>query len=137
MTQTRRNWLMIAALLALAGAQAVAAAAALTPAPLPTSLWPPLEAALGVGWAVAALWMARRLWRRTATTAQALVLWSVFVWMQAARLAFFARADYDRQRWPFVAALGAALLLWTAVTLAAGRWNTREEKSQDDHQPEN
>jgi hypothetical protein len=137
MTQTRRNWLMIAALLALAGAQAVAAAAAFAPAPVDAALWPPLEAALGLGWALAALWLARRLWRKTATTAQALVLWSVFVWTQAARLALFARADYDRQRWPFVAALGVALLLWTAVLLAAGRWNTRKETPDDDHPPEN
>src|SRR5262245_40055495 len=103
-TAKKRNWLLIALLLVLACIQAVNAARA--PAlPSTSSLIVPLVIVFGGGWAIAFLAAARGYWQRTFSRAAVLLLLSLFVLYYAARLAIFARADYDHQRMPFIAAV--------------------------------
>jgi hypothetical protein len=71
-----------------------------------------------------------------------LLLLSLFVLYNAARLAIFARADYDRQRLPFVAAVAilaavvGGLACLALVIERKQRLFTGKENSNDDIKPQ-
>jgi hypothetical protein len=113
--------LLIAVALALAVIHAVGALRALQPAPVladQLSLLPALEFIAAALWAMVFAVVALRLW--WLHRARRLFGWTLISWIaySVARLALFARADYDRQRLPFliVAALVAcALTAWVTL----------------------
>src|SRR5688572_45317 len=117
----RPRWL-IALMLVLALVQAGNAIRALQ-LPAVTSLIPPLEVLSGVFWAVLLSVMAVVLWRNPDSRAirRSLVLLLVFSTYFVARLTIFARADYDRQRLPFVW-LVASVVIVIIVWLRRKQW---------------
>jgi hypothetical protein len=121
-TPTRLNWrgrLLAAILIALALFQCVAAIrAAMRPPEITTtfSLIPALEIAAALVWGGLAGWAFLRLVRMRRAAVGCGVI-AAFVAYSALRLAAFARADYDRDRLPFV--VGTAVII--IVLLVAAR----------------
>ena len=124
MAEARRRHALLALLLLLLQLGALQHLRNLPPdfaAQLSLSL--PLERALTLAWALIFAWLAVTLWRG----AQTRRLWQTLACYAALgflRLLFFARADYDRGRLPFLflALLVAFALLWRP---AGGRWKSR------------
>lgn len=77
----------------------------------------PTEILFSLLWMLAFGWIVREFIRRkSGTRIRGLVLFTVFMIYNAARLTFYVRADYDRGRLPFVyAAAGAATLICIIV----------------------
>jgi hypothetical protein len=120
-----RRLLLIA--LTLAVVHAVGVARALQSAPVPAdqvSLLPALEFIAAALWALLFALVALRLWRRL-PGARRLFGWAGIGWIvySVARLALFARADYDRQRLPF-------LILAAIVACALTAWFTLRDRSR-------
>ncbi|MDX2139195.1 MAG: hypothetical protein SF123_13995 [Chloroflexota bacterium] len=97
--------LLIVTALVLAIIHVVGAVRALQPPPVPAdqiSLLPALEFIAATLWALVFAVVALRLWRLPG--AQRLFGWALIVWISysVVRVALFARADYDRQRLPFL-----------------------------------
>lgn len=126
----RRRWLLIvlfaacAAIMAgniirlLALPDALAAQISLN---IPTEILFSLIWALAFGWIVWGL-----IRRKSGTRIRGLVLFTVFMSYNAARLTFYVRADYDRGRLPFVyvAAGVTALICIIVIGLTARKRGT-------------
>ena len=103
------------------------------------SLLPPLEVAAGIFWVVVFAAIAWRLWLRKPGAARALG-WALMAWIgySVLRLSVFARADYDRQRLPFLWVAGligcvliGIFLLRPGRTGAAHRETNEHEQRED------
>jgi hypothetical protein len=123
-TSTRLNWrgrLLAALLIALALFQCAAAIRAATRPPAVTaaiSVLPAFEIIATLAWgALAGLALFRLV--RTRRAAMGCAVIAAFVAYSAFRLAAFARADYDRDRLPFVFA--SAALVVVVLIVAARR----------------
>lgn len=133
----RRRWLIVVVLL-LAAFQAGAAWRALT---VPTelaaqvSLALPLEFVTSAAWAVAAALVAVALLRRH-PRAGVFAAWLVIGFMSYSlgRLAVFARADYDRQRLPFLVVATIVVVMVPVAYLIRFRLT---EKLTHGRKPEN
>lgn len=93
------------------------------------SLNVPLEILFSLIWALAFGWIVWGLIRRkSGTRVRGLVLFTMFMLYNAARLTLYVRADYDRGRLPFVYAIagGAALICVFMIVL-----QTRHRKTTD------
>lgn len=92
----------------------------------------PLEILFSLMWALAFGWIAWGLIRRkSGTRMRGLVLFTMFMLYNAARLTLYVRADYDRGRLPFVyvVAVGAALICIIMIVLSTRRHKTLDEDS--------
>ncbi len=90
------------------------------------SLILPLELALTLAWALIFAWLAVTLWRgaQTRRLGQAL---AIYAFVSVMRLLLFARADYDRDRLPFL----LLTLLLAAFLLLRRRTRNRRESEHD------
>jgi hypothetical protein len=94
------------------------AGAALTAAQRPgelaaqVSLSAPFEVITGALWACGFAWLGVRLWRRE-RRARPVFGWALIAWIgySLVRVHVFARADYDRERLPFLFAAGVIACL--------------------------
>jgi hypothetical protein len=97
----------------------------------------PLEAAAGLAWAALFARASAFLVKRR-TDALRYSAWVIagFLAYSAARLALFARADYDRQRLPFLlAASGVGVVTLTVLLFRSMRTRSRENR-QDGSEPQ-
>jgi glucose-6-phosphate-specific signal transduction histidine kinase len=108
--------ILIALLLVLALTQAGNAVRILhLPAGITTSLILPLEVFLGGFWAVLSVGMAVAIWRHSRATRRGWVLLMMFCLYIVARQVIFTRADYDRQRLPFLLLVAAVVIVIVLV----------------------
>lgn len=128
----RRRWLWIALFAACAAMMAgnIVRLLALPDAlAAQISLNVPLEILFSLIWMLAFGWVVWGLIRRkSGTRVRGLVLFTIFMLYNAARLTLYVRADYDRGRLPFVYAIagGAALICVFMIVLS-----TRNRKTSD------
>lgn len=102
------------------------------------SLLPPLEVAAGVFWAVVFAAIAWRLWQRK-PGAPRFLGWALMAWIgySVFRLSVFARADYDRQRLPFLWVAGLiGCVLMGIFLLRPGRTGAAHMETNDHEQRE-
>lgn len=104
------------------------------------SLPPLLALVLAILWAGAFAWMTVRLWQRKPQVGRRAV-WLVagFIFYSIGRLALFARADYDRQRLPFLlmATFFIFIILLAGMFLARFIPKTPTEIVKHGGEPEN
>ncbi|MCC6613875.1 MAG: hypothetical protein IT320_10385 [Anaerolineae bacterium] len=102
------------------------------------SLVPLVEFIVGVMWAVIFAYIALQLWRRK-PRAPRFLGWALVAWIgySVFRLSVFARADYDRQRLPFlwVAGLVGCVVIGIFL-LRPGRTGAAHMETNDHEQRE-
>jgi hypothetical protein len=129
-----RFLLLLTALLSIY--QFVAAYRAITvPAAISTQITLPLQLdfVMGVVWGGIFAWSGAALWRRGQDARFRSLFWiGVFIIYAALRLALFAQADYERLRYPFLLAAGAAVLLILALLRLWRRFNGHNQPQKAD-----
>ncbi|MCU0497806.1 MAG: hypothetical protein MUF87_10675 [Anaerolineae bacterium] len=134
---TRPYWLIaIGGLLMLH--QGIAAMQALTIATAPVSLSAPFEFVTRSLWSLGFGVMIVRLWRSPSslgTFGGALVLLTVFWLYTLGHAALWVRADYERQRWPFLVICCSLWILIASAVYLRRRHGLFMENHDHDDQP--